>query len=64
MGAKRLKISDVTRDTGINRGTITRLYHETALRVEFEALSQLCSYLECDLHELLEFIKDSEADSG
>lgn len=54
MGEKKLKISDVAKDTGINRGTITRLYHETAVRVEFEVLEQLCVYLGCEIGELLE----------
>lgn len=53
LGIKRLKISDVSRDTGIHRGTITRLYNETAVRVEFEVLDKLCAYLECDLADLL-----------
>ncbi|WP_252405811.1 helix-turn-helix domain-containing protein, partial [Escherichia coli] len=26
LGERKLKISDVVRDTGINRGTLTRLY--------------------------------------
>lgn len=34
MGERRLKIADVARDTGINRGTITRMYHEEATRVD------------------------------
>lgn len=54
MGEKKLKISDVARDTGINRGTITRLYQETAVRVDFDVLEQLCVYLECGIGELLE----------
>lgn len=53
LGEKRLKIADVARDTEINRGTITRLYHETAVRVDFEALDKLCRYLECEIGELL-----------
>ena len=53
LGIKRLKISDVSRDTGIHRGTITRLYNETAVRVEFEVLDKLCVYLGCDLDDLL-----------
>ena len=56
MGEKKLKISDVSRDTGINRGTITRLYHETAVRVEFDVLEQLCKYLGCEISELLELV--------
>lgn len=58
MGEKKLKISDVSRDTGINRGTITRLYQETAVRVEFEVLESLCRYLGCSIGELLEVQSD------
>jgi putative transcriptional regulator len=54
LGERKLKISDVVRDTGINRGTLTRMYHETAERVELEILDRLCSYLQIDLPELLE----------
>lgn len=54
MGEKKLKISDVSKDTGINRGTITRLYHETAVRVDFEVLEKLCIYLGCNIGDLLE----------
>jgi len=60
LGEKKLKISDVARDTGINRGTITRLYQETAVRVDFEVLEKLCIYLECGLDELLELVVDEE----
>jgi putative transcriptional regulator len=54
MGEKKLKISDVAKEVGVNRGTITRLYQETAIRVEFEVLEKLCIYLNCDIGELLE----------
>lgn len=58
LGEKRLKIADVARDTGINRGTITRMYHETAQRVELEALDTLCQYLNCQVSDLLERTPD------
>ena len=54
MGEKKLKISDVAKEVGVNRGTITRLYQETAIRVEFDVLEKLCIYLECEIGELLE----------
>tara|TARA_R110001583_G_scaffold73138_5_gene203979 strand:- start:899 stop:1078 length:180 start_codon:yes stop_codon:yes gene_type:complete len=59
MGEKKVKIVDVARDTGVNRGTITRLYHETASRVELEVIEALCRYLECEVGELFELV-DSE----
>ncbi|KHT65598.1 MULTISPECIES: helix-turn-helix transcriptional regulator [Photobacterium] len=58
MGEKRLKISDVSRDTGINRGTITRLYNETATRVDLEVIDTLCDYLNVSVGELFEFQKE------
>lgn len=58
MGEKKLKIADVTRETGINRGTITRLYHETAERVELDVMNKLCEYFECELGELFEHKSD------
>lgn len=54
LGERKLKISDVARDTGINRGTLTRLYYETSERVELEVLDQLCDYFQIDLPDLLD----------
>ncbi len=54
MGERKLKIADVARDTGINRGTLTRLYYETAERIELEVLDQLCEYFQIDISDLLE----------
>ena len=54
LGERKLKISDVARDTGINRGTLTLMYHETAERIELDVLDRLCAYLKVDLPALLE----------
>ena len=61
LDATPIAISDVTRDTGINRGTLTRLYHETAERVELDVLDALCVYLNCGLPDLLEYQKSEQA---
>ena len=58
MGERKLKIADVARDTGLNRGTITRLYQETAQRVELDVLDGLCKYLQCQVSDLFEYIPD------
>lgn len=57
MGEKRLKISDVCTATGINRGTLSRLYHETANRVDLETIDVLCEFLGCDVGEIFEHIQ-------
>ena len=63
LGERRLKISDICRETGINRGTITRLYHETASRIDLEAVDKLCNFLGCQVGDLFEHI-DDEKSSG
>lgn len=57
LGEHKKKITDVARDTGINRGTLTRLYHETAERVDLEVLQLLCDYFDCEVQVLLERTK-------
>lgn len=59
LGERKLKITDVARDTGINRGTITRLYHENASRVELDVIDELCRYFGCEVGDLLEYIEDA-----
>ncbi len=56
MGEKRLKIADVARETGLNRGTITRMYNETATRIELDAFETLCRYLNVKIEDLYEFV--------
>ena len=55
LGEQKLKISDVARDTGINRGTLTRMYHETLVRIDLETINTLCEYLSVSVGELLEY---------
>ncbi len=60
MGEKRLKISDVSVATGINRGTLTRLYYEKASRVDLETIDSLCEYLGCGVGDLFEYVSSRD----
>ena len=59
MGERKLKISDVARDTGLHRNTITLLYQETATRVDLEAINSLCKYFDVTVGQLFEFQEES-----
>ncbi|PHI17995.1 XRE family transcriptional regulator [Lewinellaceae bacterium SD302] len=52
LGTKRLKISDVSKATGLNRSTITVLYNDTAKRIDLKAIYKICKFLECGIDEL------------
>ncbi len=58
MGERRLKIADVARDTGLNRGTVTRLYNETASRIDLNDIEVLCRYFEVGVSDMFELILD------
>lgn len=58
MGERKMNISDVARVSGVNRGTITRLYHETAVRIELDTIDRLCRVLGCEVGDLLEHLKE------
>ncbi|MDO9160906.1 MAG: helix-turn-helix transcriptional regulator [Methylococcaceae bacterium] len=63
MGKKKLKISDLARETGLHRNTITLLYKEEAARVELDAMEKLCSYFDCTVSELFEYVPDESQNS-
>lgn len=63
MGERKLKIADLARDAGINRGTATRLYYETAERIDIEVINSLCKYFNCSVSDLLEYVPDIDAHS-
>jgi putative transcriptional regulator len=54
LGERKQKIAEVSRETGINRNTLHRLYNETATRIELDVIETLCRYLEITVGELFE----------
>lgn len=58
MGERKLKISDVAKETGLHRNTITLLYQETATRVDLDAIDKLCRYFGVKVGELFECVDE------
>lgn len=58
MGKKKIRISQIAKDTGINRSTLTLLYNETAIRVSLPDIEILCKYLDIDISDLFSFSND------
>ena len=58
MGRDKLRISDVSRLTGLNRSTVTSLYRETATRVDLPAVEHLCRLFKCSVGDLFEHALD------
>jgi putative transcriptional regulator len=53
-----MKVAELSRETGLNKNTLHRLYNETATRVELDTIEKLCLYFSIDASELFEIKKD------
>lgn len=62
MGARRLKISEVSTATGITRQTLTTLYYERGRGIAYDTLETLCRYLGIQPGDLL-YMTEDEAQS-
>jgi putative transcriptional regulator len=60
MGRDKLRISDVSRLTGLNRSTVTALYKETTTRLDLAAVDALCRLFRCPVGELFEHVPDAD----
>ncbi|AZH00138.1 helix-turn-helix transcriptional regulator [Proteus mirabilis] len=58
MGERKMKISDVLRETGLSRNTVTLMYRETAQKIDIEALDKLCKLFACEVADILEFMDE------
>lgn len=63
MGRDKLRIADVSRATGLNRSTVTKLYNETATRLDIDSLHKLCALFKCQPGELLVYEQDIKLES-
>ncbi len=55
LAGRLLKISQVSRDTGISRTTLTNLYYRRSKAVSFDTLDKLCKSLHCGIGDILDY---------
>lgn len=64
LGAKRLKITDVAKNTGTSRTTLTNLYYDRNAAISLDTLDRLCGFLQCGIGDLFEYKKNDELLKG
>lgn len=60
LGAKRLKVSDVCRATGVARATLDRYYYDRVKSFDREVLGKLCLFLQVRPGDLLEMVDQGD----
>ncbi len=54
LGAHRKKISEVSRETGISRATLTNLYYGRGKAISYAVITKLCEYFGCSANEIID----------
>ncbi|WP_447579943.1 helix-turn-helix domain-containing protein [Acinetobacter baumannii] len=61
MGEKKIRsINQLSKDTGISRPTLTRIYNDQSDRIEFETIYKLCNFFGCSVGELFTIVEDNQ----
>lgn len=60
LGARRIKVSDVCKATGIARATIDRYYYDRVNSFDREVLSKLCDFLQVEPGQLIAKVEQGD----
>lgn len=58
LGARRIKISDISHETGISRTTLTALYYDKGKAISFDVLDKVCRCLDVQPSDLFSVQKE------
>ena len=61
MGKHKVKnFTQLEKATGISRRTLAKIYNGEGGGIDYETLNALCSYFNCSVGELLEWVPDKK----
>tara|TARA_R100001230_G_C5565347_1_gene88708 strand:- start:22 stop:264 length:243 start_codon:yes stop_codon:yes gene_type:complete len=64
LAEKKIKITDLARETGIDRTMLTKLYYDRTRRLDLETLNRLCVYFGCNVEGIIRFESDAAEGDG
>lgn len=60
LGKRKMTQKQLSDLTGIRPATISNLWHEKAIRIEFEQIDKICEALDCQPGDLIEHIPNKK----
>ena len=60
LGERRMKIAELSRQTGVSQHALLKLYHEKLDGVRFDTLEKICKVLSCQVSDLLEYVPQDQ----
>ena len=59
---RRITIGEISKETGINRMTLSKIINHPGHSTVTDNLDKLCNYFDCSIEQLVTHIKESSAD--
>jgi putative transcriptional regulator len=57
---RRITLSEIALATGISRTTLFRIMKNEGYSTVTDQIDKLCTFFECEIHELVKFVPDSQ----
>jgi len=57
---RRITLNELAKATGISRMTLSRMVNNQGYSTVTDQLDKLCTFFECEIHELLRFVPDTQ----
>lgn len=57
---RHITISEVAEQTGLNRSTLSKVSSVPGYNCTTEVIDKLCAYFECNVSDLMEYIKEQD----
>ena len=58
LGERKMKMAELSRQTGITKKALSALYHEKNKGIQFDTLENICQALDCSVSDILEYVPD------
>jgi putative transcriptional regulator len=62
LGERKMKVSELSRATGITPHPLADIYHEKVTQIRLDTLEKLCEILDCSVGELIEYVPDKKTE--
>lgn len=60
LGKKRMTRRELAQLIGVRPNTVGDMYNDNVKRLDITTLDKICTVLECDISDILEFVKEEE----
>lgn len=62
LGKRRMSRRELAQLIGVRPNTVGDMYNDNVKRLDIVTLNKICTVLDCDISDILEFTRDEEVD--